>query len=389
MRDALARAGLLAATVLSVLLLTPAPAVAQCTGGLVNSLGMAVAKECGGNYPAIGSVVVTTAALGAAAVHAVFSYARGAVDAATPAQHSGSSLSTVGLATTAARVEAVRNLLEQHNPANGTVESIRPEAQRARDLLDDAGVDPQEIWGDLPADDLARTCAENVLCRTEFGRAVRQRMVGQASAFAFAFGGRGDPRAFADLYEYYKARYDATVRELAKPGTNKRQALINAADHLTTNSAEVEQQLSADRAKVAELGRGPVMIDATTPQNELLAAVIAKADSLGFRSNDAAAYHARKHHHELPRFEQLPADPLWAYHDSLRTTLVHGELAKQVPGVQGRSTRLVIHREAFGYSGDLAKFEAVVYVHQNGRVVLATYGKAKVKLDLKPRGGGR
>ncbi|WP_125680940.1 hypothetical protein [Amycolatopsis sp. WAC 04182] len=64
-------------TVFTGLLLTPATALAQCTGGLVNTLDSPGNDGCGGIYPAVGSVTAVVAALGAAAVHAAFSYARG------------------------------------------------------------------------------------------------------------------------------------------------------------------------------------------------------------------------------------------------------------------------------------------------------------------------
>ncbi|MBF6221989.1 hypothetical protein IU479_28230 [Nocardia abscessus] len=80
MRNMYRRAALLVTTILTALLLTPATAVAQCTGGLVNTLGDPRDDGCGGIYPAIGSAVVVAAALGAAALHAVVSYARGQVD---------------------------------------------------------------------------------------------------------------------------------------------------------------------------------------------------------------------------------------------------------------------------------------------------------------------
>jgi hypothetical protein len=74
------RAVLLVTTILTALLLAPATAVAQCTSGLVNTMGGPGDDGCGGIYPAIGSAAVVAAALGAAAVHAAVSYARGQVD---------------------------------------------------------------------------------------------------------------------------------------------------------------------------------------------------------------------------------------------------------------------------------------------------------------------
>lgn len=77
MRRTLRRVGHVVAIVLAVLLLTPATAVARCTGGLVNTLGSAGDDGCGGIYPAVGSAVAVAAALAVAAGHAAFSYARG------------------------------------------------------------------------------------------------------------------------------------------------------------------------------------------------------------------------------------------------------------------------------------------------------------------------
>lgn len=80
MHSMFGRAVLLVPTILTALPLTPATAAAQCTSGLVNTLGGPGDDGCGGIYPAIGSAVVMAAALGAAAVHAAVSYARGRVD---------------------------------------------------------------------------------------------------------------------------------------------------------------------------------------------------------------------------------------------------------------------------------------------------------------------
>ncbi|MFC3452685.1 hypothetical protein [Amycolatopsis speibonae] len=77
MRNALWKAVHLVTIVLAVLLLTPATAVARCTGGLVNTLGSTGDDGCGGIYPAVGSAVAVAAALAVAAGHAVLSYARG------------------------------------------------------------------------------------------------------------------------------------------------------------------------------------------------------------------------------------------------------------------------------------------------------------------------
>lgn len=77
MRQTLRRVGHVVAIVLAVLLLTPATAVARCTGGLVNTLGATGDDGCGGIYPAVGSAVAVAAALAVAAGHAAFSYARG------------------------------------------------------------------------------------------------------------------------------------------------------------------------------------------------------------------------------------------------------------------------------------------------------------------------
>ncbi|AUI57370.1 hypothetical protein [Amycolatopsis sp. BJA-103] len=77
MRDVLGRVTLLVTTVFTGLLFTPATALAQCTSGLVNTLDSSGNEGCGGIYPAVGSVIAVAAALGAAAIHAALSYARG------------------------------------------------------------------------------------------------------------------------------------------------------------------------------------------------------------------------------------------------------------------------------------------------------------------------
>lgn len=80
MHNVFGRAVLLVTTILTALLLTPATAVAQCTSGLVNTLGGPGDDGCGGIYPALGSAAAVAAALSAAALHAAVSYARGQVD---------------------------------------------------------------------------------------------------------------------------------------------------------------------------------------------------------------------------------------------------------------------------------------------------------------------
>lgn len=85
MPDALKRAVLLTATIITALLLTPATAAAQCTDGLANTvLGASGLEGCGGILPAVGSVAAVAIALGAIAVHAVVSYVVGAAGMGAP-----------------------------------------------------------------------------------------------------------------------------------------------------------------------------------------------------------------------------------------------------------------------------------------------------------------
>nr|CTQ90524.1 hypothetical protein [Kibdelosporangium sp. MJ126-NF4] len=283
--------------------------------------------------------------------------------------------------TSAPAVEKTAPPAETSAPAAETaaVEPLSPKARKAHETLDAAGVDPPEIWGGLPANDPARIRAENVVSGTEFPGSVKHRMVKQASDFAMANGGRKNPRAFADLYEYYKLGYDSMVKSRRESGSTKKQAPVEAAQDLATNTAQLDQRLAADRARAAELGKGSSMIDATTPQEQLPATIAAKSGDLGFHSDDATAYHARKHQNELPTAEQNEADPIGAYQSSLKETLANGTVVRQTPNYQGgTSTQVVIHRTAPGLTGHPVVLEALVYVQHDGRVVVATYGEPKV-----------
>lgn len=85
MRNVFRRVVFLAGVIATALLLTPAVAAAQCTGGLVNTLpGAAGLEGCGGILPAVGSAAALAAAAVAAATHAAIMYVQGAATEASP-----------------------------------------------------------------------------------------------------------------------------------------------------------------------------------------------------------------------------------------------------------------------------------------------------------------
>jgi hypothetical protein len=199
-------------------------------------------------------------------------------------------------------------------------------------------------------------------------------------------GAGGDPREFANRYEYARSRYNQTrkaARErleaeanaAGKQNVNVGKAAKAEADAAMTPEA-LDAALQSDLAKVSSDPPGsldPLLPNASPDE---VACQVQGLERVAFESPTAEAYHAVKHKAELPTELQHTGDPVVDYAPAAHDTIKTGEVVGAVR-VQGDSIRVVIHKDY----GDTAKvtMEAIIYVKPDGTVTLATYGKPKAR----------
>lgn len=200
-------------------------------------------------------------------------------------------------------------------------------------------------------------------------------------------GANGDPREFANRYEYARARYSNLKRDAEKglkgvtppKGMNKEKMAGNEAA-AKSSAAEIEADLQADIAVSDKLGPGSSHIGvdpADTPA--AIGAKVQKLDRIPYESPTAEAYHAQKHAKELDDLTELPAsDPVTRFAEATKLTLTKGAVTKAELSHTG-STMVIIQRSFPKNGGGSVTLEAIVYVKPDGRVVIATFGGAKAK----------
>ena len=192
----------------------------------------------------------------------------------------------------------------------------------------------------------------------------------------------GDPREFANHYEYAKAKFtevknDARDRLRKNNDTDNlnRRASQEASDSITPE--KLEAGLNKDIKAVQEQGSKENLDDLspyTTPEH--IADEVQKLNYVGFETPTAAAYHARKHGDELPKSYIAENDNVQAYLDAAQDTISTGQISKVEPAGQG-STLVVISKE-YLIDGETDKLmQAIIYIKSDGKVTLATYGSRK------------
>ena len=197
----------------------------------------------------------------------------------------------------------------------------------------------------------------------------------------------GDPREFANLYEYARVLFSNHKREAEKAlkgvtppkGMNKDKMAGNEAAAKMT-AAAIDAELEIDLAAVAKLGPGQNQI--VMDPNDSPADIAAKVQTLErvpYQSPAAEAYHAQKHAKELDGLTEIPAgDAVTRFAEATKLTLTQGTVFKAEVSETG-SIRIILRREFTKDDGTTATLEAIVYVQPDGRVVIATFGGAKAK----------
>lgn len=174
--------------------------------------------------------------------------------------------------------------------------------------------------------------------------------------------------------------WEPSGRQQANPAVDQVLAeLMSDPDHLS-------RQLSQDLAAVAALGRTGGNVAPDLEPAELVTAVRAQADQLGFDSPVAAAAAALRHVGELPIAERAEsastgedgqppngAAAVGPYHRSASMTVADGEVVREWIDEAGR-IELIFHREAREPNDSGVLVEAAVRVEPSGELFLTSYG---------------
>jgi hypothetical protein len=193
-------------------------------------------------------------------------------------------------------------------------------------------------------------------------------------------GAGGNPREFANRYEYARAKFSevrtAAAERLAGQPSARAKAVEAAAAEMTPE--RLTTALEADIQTVRELGPGQ-NLEGSRPNAspKEIAEAVQSLDRVGFESETAEAYHAIKHQDELPSIPGATGEPVRDYAAAARDTIRTGSVVDASPS--GGSTRVVI-RKTYGTPPNQSLMEAIIYVRPNGKVTLASYGTAKAKL---------
>ena len=126
-----------------------------------------------------------------------------------------------------------------------------------------------------------------------------------------------------------------------------------------------------------QLGRGET--PASLSPDEVVRRIQALGNDVTFSTLEAAVYHARKHFKELPDGDvqklgkvATPAEEMTSYLDSVTAAIRHPEASAAdiaaASSPQGESRRYTFRRQGA---------EVIVYVNAEGKVTVASYGKAR------------
>ncbi len=201
-------------------------------------------------------------------------------------------------------------------------------------------------------------------------------------------GAHGDPREFANRYEYARARF-VNLKHEAEKGlkgvtppkgmTKDKLAGNEAAAKITAEG--VSADLAADISVVEELGPGSNRVDVhegDTPAD--IAARVQRLERVPYESPSAEAYHAQKHKKDLEGLSELRADDaVTRFAEATRLTLTDGAVYKAEPSTKKEATAVIIRRSFPTVDGESKLLEAILYVDPDGQVVLATFGEKKAK----------
>ncbi|MBB6174074.1 hypothetical protein HNR23_004134 [Nocardiopsis mwathae] len=259
-------------------------------------------------------------------------------------------------------------------------EKALKKADELEQSLRDAGLTNEQIAslrGDHPriGDEWQRAASA---VGQPFNKTVKNLLHPEATRFALE--GASSPREFAYRYEYYKAVFDEKVRHLEDTDprglSHKGQSRKRSAADLTLDM-DVRAQLDADHRVVREVWANDAHVDPNLPESQRDRMIRGQAGDITMGHETSAAYHARKHYRELPDGERS-GDVIRDYHDSAETTIREGELVSASNTGPGAERRLY-HRSVFDEKeGKYRALEALVLTRPDGKVVMLTYGTAKV-----------
>ncbi len=245
------------------------------------------------------------------------------------------------------------------------------EEQRLQAALAERGLADDPMFQDLDGqtvNKVARALAEWPRLMPE---TLRDRFAGWARATS------DDARDFANRVEFARAhwlRAGEQLGDLLDHGQMTESQRVKAgrrmASEMLDSDAGMQQlaeHLLLDVATILAEGRSG-RIPEGLPEERVVDAVRALA-SPAWETPTAEAYHARKHHTDLPRPEQDLANPVPPYARSLRLTIQLGELTADRP--VGESRMLHFERRL----DERTVLRAIVFVKSDGSAVIATYGR--------------
>lgn len=249
-------------------------------------------------------------------------------------------------------------------------------ANRLENNLRDGGLTDDQISrlrGDLSRDSHQWQRLASAL-EQGFGKKVKGLLHPRAVDFAMDGGRTIDPKTFAYRYEYFKARFDQLQEQVRKEVGSGQLKL----DHksVTEEAAErfgdldLKADLKADLDALQGVRPHPASVKPSLSGPDLEAAVRSKAGDIDMGSDTAAAYHARKHYHELPA-DEVTGNLMRDYFGSAQRTIHDGQLWRREP-LNGGGERLFFLREVVDATGKTRKMQAVV-IARDGRLIMSTY----------------
>ncbi|MFE6385664.1 hypothetical protein [Nocardiopsis dassonvillei] len=211
-----------------------------------------------------------------------------------------------------------------------------------------------------------------------FHKRVKSELHGPATRFSFD--GAENGREFAYRYEYYKATFDELVKSLMAEGMSKGEARMPAAAEVL--ELDMDARLRQDHDVVNEMRpHGHAYIDPELTTAQMEQHIRERAGDIEMGHETSAAYHSRKHANELPSAERT-GNPVRDYLNSAEVTIRSGEVIDSRVEENG-SRKFVFARpklDADGSyvlntkTGEPVYMKAILYVREDGRVVMATYG---------------
>ncbi|HEY0195160.1 MAG TPA: hypothetical protein VGC42_28795, partial [Kofleriaceae bacterium] len=188
-------------------------------------------------------------------------------------------------------------------------------------------------------------------------------------------GADGNPREFANRYEYARAKFNEIRNGLASEYKGKPDGknLLNDAAGKELSPDKLAKDLSTDNAASKAQGPGENLDMSKLPEKPTpddIGKAVKGLDRVGFESETAESYHTVKHQAELPE-PKLAESPVENYDAYAKDTIKTGEVVKAERQPNG-SIQVIIQKT---YGGKV--LEAILYIKPDGKVTLASYGKRK------------